>query len=85
MHFTPNLGFFRNSILPLHENVAITRPLSEEELAAIGWQSQLPFNDSRTLVYYFGLTADRRIHIGGGRPAITSTMPASTHRRCKRP
>lgn len=66
--FTPNLGFFRNSILPLHENVAITRPLSEEELAAIGWLSQLPFNDSRTLVYYFGLTADRRIHIGGGRP-----------------
>ncbi len=66
--FTPNLGFFRNSILPLHENVAITRPLSAEELAAIGWQSQLPFNDSRTLVYYFGLTADRRIHIGGGRP-----------------
>lgn len=66
--FTPNLGFFRNSILPLHENVAITRPLSEEELAAIGWHSQVPFNDSRTLVYYFGLTADRRIHIGGGRP-----------------
>jgi glycine/D-amino acid oxidase-like deaminating enzyme len=66
--FTPNLGFFRNSILPLRENVAITRPLSEEELAAIGWQSQLPFNDSRTLVYYFGLTADRRIHIGGGSP-----------------
>ena len=66
--FTPNLGFFRNAILPLHENVAITRPLSEAELASIGWHSRVPFNDSRTLVYYFGLTADRRVHIGGGAP-----------------
>jgi gamma-glutamylputrescine oxidase len=66
--FTPNLGFFRNSILPLRENVAITRPLSAAELEELGWHSQVPFNDSRTLVYYFGLTADRRIHIGGGSP-----------------
>jgi gamma-glutamylputrescine oxidase len=66
--FTPNLGFLRNSILPIHEFVAMTRPLSEQELAAIGWNSRLPFNDSRTEVFYFGLTADRRIHIGGGSP-----------------
>jgi gamma-glutamylputrescine oxidase len=66
--FTPNLGFFRNSILPLQEYVAITRSLSEEELTGIGWHSRVPFNDSRTLVYYFGLTADGRIHIGGGGP-----------------
>ncbi|HMK86441.1 MAG TPA: FAD-dependent oxidoreductase [Steroidobacteraceae bacterium] len=66
--FTPNLKFLRNSILPLREYVAITRPLSDEELAAIGWQSRVPFNDDRTEVYYFGLTRDRRIHIGGGAP-----------------
>lgn len=66
--FTPNLGYFRNSILPLREYVAITRPLSEQELTDIGWHLNVPFNDSRTEVYYFGLTADRRIHIGGGPP-----------------
>jgi gamma-glutamylputrescine oxidase len=66
--FTPNLGFMRNSILPIQEYVAMTRPLSELELEAIGWSSRLPFNDSRTEVFYFGLTADRRIHIGGGSP-----------------
>jgi gamma-glutamylputrescine oxidase len=66
--YTPNLGFFRNSILPLRESVAMTRPLSEQELKTIGWQGGVPFNDSRTLVYYFGLTADGRIHIGGGSP-----------------
>jgi gamma-glutamylputrescine oxidase len=66
--FTPNLGFFRNSILPVREYIAMTRPLSEQELGDIGWQLGAPFNDSNTETYYFGLTKDRRIHIGGGPP-----------------
>ncbi len=66
--YAPNIGFFRNSILPLREFVGITRPLSEAELNALGWRSRIPFNDSKTEVYYFGLTRDRRIHIGGGAP-----------------
>jgi gamma-glutamylputrescine oxidase len=66
--FTPNLKYFRNSILPLREYVSMTRALSEQELTDIGWHLQVPFNDSRTEVYYFGLTSDRRIHIGGGSP-----------------
>ena len=67
--FTSRLGFFRNSIVPIHEYVAITQPLSEKHLAEIGWRTRVPFNDSRTEVFYLGLTEDRRIHIGGGRPS----------------
>ncbi len=66
--FTPAFGYFCNSILPLREYVAITRPLSAAESERIGWRSRVPFNDSKTMVYYFGTTADRRIHIGGGSP-----------------
>jgi gamma-glutamylputrescine oxidase len=66
--FTANFGYFRNSVLPLREYVAITRPLSDAEVERLGWRSRVPFNDSRTLVYYFGMTADRRVHIGGGSP-----------------
>ncbi len=66
--FTPDLGYCRNSILPLREFVAMTRPLQDHELKGIGWQLRAPFNDSRMEVYYFGLTRDRRIHIGGGSP-----------------
>ena len=66
--FTPNLGFLRNAILPVQEFVAITAPLSATELAQAGWRQPIPFNDSRTEVYYLGLTPDRRIHIGGGAP-----------------
>jgi gamma-glutamylputrescine oxidase len=67
--FTPRLGYFRNSIVPVHEYVAITPPLSGQQLAEIGWQRRAPFNDSRTEVIYLGLTRDNRIHIGGGRPS----------------
>jgi len=64
--FSSKLGFFRNAILPVHEYVGITAPLSEAQLAATGWRKRIPFNDSRTEVFYLGLTRDGRIHIGGG-------------------
>ncbi len=66
--FTPQLGFLQNSILPVHEYVAMTQPLSERQLEEIGWRLPVPFNDNRTEVFYLGLTRDRRIHIGGGTP-----------------
>jgi gamma-glutamylputrescine oxidase len=66
---TSRLGFFRNSILPVREYVAVTTPLSEQQVAEIGWRKRVPFNDSRTEVFYLGLTEDNRIHIGGGRPS----------------
>jgi gamma-glutamylputrescine oxidase len=76
--FTPRLGFFRNSILPVHEYVAVTRPLGDQKLAEIGWHQRVPFNDSRTEVFYLGLTQDRRIHIGGGRPDYFFNSGAGT-------
>jgi gamma-glutamylputrescine oxidase len=69
--FTSRLGYLRNSILPVREYVAMTHPFSEQELVAIGWQKRVPFNDSRTEVYYLGLTWDNRIHIGGGSPSYS--------------
>jgi len=67
--FTSKLGYFRNAIAPVYNYVAATLPLSGTELASIRWRIRMPFNDSRTLVYYLGLTPDNRIHIGGGSAA----------------
>ena len=67
--FTSRLGFFRNSIVPVREYVAVTPPISQRQLAEIGWRQRVPFNDSRTEVFYLGLTEDNRIHIGGGSPS----------------
>jgi gamma-glutamylputrescine oxidase len=65
--FSSRLGFFRNTILPVHEFVGITPPLTATQLEATGWRKRIAFNDSRTEVFYVGLTRDQRIHIGGGR------------------
>jgi glycine/D-amino acid oxidase-like deaminating enzyme len=67
--FTSRLGYFRNSIVPVHEYVAMTPPLSDQQVAQIGWPRRAPFNDSRTEVIYLGFTRDNRIHIGGGSPS----------------
>ena len=67
--YASRLGFFRNSFVPVHEYVAVTQPFSEQQLAEIGWRKRVPFNDSRTEVFYLGLTQDNRIHIGGGSPS----------------
>jgi gamma-glutamylputrescine oxidase len=64
--FSSKLGFFRNAVLPVHEYVGMTAPLSDAQLVATGWRKRIPFNDSRTEVFYLGLTRDQRIHIGGG-------------------
>jgi glycine/D-amino acid oxidase-like deaminating enzyme len=82
--FTPGLGFLRNSILPLHEYVAITQPFSEPELTEIGWRLRIPFNDSRTEVFYLGITQDRRIHIGGGTPRYAFNNSTSNARDSSR-
>jgi gamma-glutamylputrescine oxidase len=65
--YTSRLGYFRSAIVPIHNYVGITAALPDETIARIGWRSRMPFSDSRTLVYYLGLTRDNRIHIGGGR------------------
>jgi gamma-glutamylputrescine oxidase len=64
--YSSRLGYFRRSIVPIHNYVGITSQLSEATLAQIGWRKRIPFSDSRTLVHYLGLTRDNRIHIGGG-------------------
>lgn len=69
--FTSRLGYFRNAILPVHEYVGVTPPFTPQQLAEIGWSKRVPFNDSRTDVFYLGLTEDNRIHIGGGSPSYS--------------
>jgi gamma-glutamylputrescine oxidase len=64
--YTSKLGYLRRATTPVLDYVAMTAPLSEARLSEIGWKKRIPFNDSRTEVFYLGLTKDNRIHIGGG-------------------
>jgi gamma-glutamylputrescine oxidase len=64
--YSSRLGYFRSGIVPIHNYVGITPPLSDQVISRIGWRKRVPFSDSRTLVHYLGLTRENRIHIGGG-------------------
>lgn len=50
--------------LPVISAIMVTRPLSEEELAAQGWTSDLMAYDSRHLLHYFRKLPDGRFLIG---------------------
>lgn len=64
--YTSKLGIFKNKIMPVHTQVAVTEPLTQEQLDAINWESRLPFYDSRIMLFHLVLTPDNRIVIGGG-------------------
>jgi gamma-glutamylputrescine oxidase len=64
--YSSALGYLRQAIAPVFDYVCITPPLTEAHLTEIGWKKRIPFNDSRTELFYLGLTRDDRIHIGGG-------------------
>ncbi len=64
--FTSKLGYFTYSMIPVHAQTAVTEPLTEEQLANIGWDSRLPFYDSKNYLFHMVLRDDNRIVIGGG-------------------
>lgn len=64
--YTSKLGFLRRAVAPIFDYVGMTAPLGQERLAKLGWSRRIPFNDTRTEVFYLGVTKDTRLHIGGG-------------------
>jgi len=58
--------------LPAFTYMIATEPLTEEQLAPIGWQGAQGIEDARNLIHYYRLTPDKRIVLGGGPVGITS-------------
>jgi len=57
-------GWFAGRYLPVQSNVLVSRPLTEDELAAQGWTSDQMCYDTRNLLHYFRLMPDRRMLFG---------------------
>jgi len=57
------LGRFQ---VPAFTYMIATEPLSDEQLAPIGWAGRQGVEDARNLIHYYRLTPDRRIALGGG-------------------
>ncbi len=66
-------------IMPILSNSMVTRPLTEEEIAATGFKTHEVITDTRTLRFYYRLLPDRRVQIGS-RSAITGAdAPSPRH------
>ncbi|UWQ93781.1 FAD-binding oxidoreductase (plasmid) [Rhodobacteraceae bacterium M382] len=57
-------GAMANRYLPVQSNILVSRPLSDQEIAAQGWSSRQMFVDTRTLLHYFRLLPDNRMMLG---------------------
>ena len=74
----------RWSVVPVYDYVLATEPLTDEQLAAIGWDPSIGIADSGNQFHYYRVTPDRRI-LWGGYDAIyhfgRSIDPAHEDRR----
>jgi glycine/D-amino acid oxidase-like deaminating enzyme len=63
--FPPLLRRVRPFVVPVYDYVLLTEPLSESQLASIGWADRQGLSDSANQFHYYRLTGDNRILWGG--------------------
>lgn len=63
--YTDSLANNKRKMLPMNSSMAVTRPLTQEEMDSIGWQSGALLGDVAHSFTYTQRTADHRIAIGG--------------------
>ncbi len=51
--------------MPLQSQIIVTRPLSDDELAAHKWKSTTPAINSRNVYFYYRMLPENRLMIGG--------------------
>ena len=63
--FKPLLRRMRHYIAPVYDYCMVTEPLSEAQLASIGWRNRQGLSDIPNQFHYYRLTEDNRILWGG--------------------
>jgi gamma-glutamylputrescine oxidase len=61
---TPGLGYLRHTTLPVRITQLVTRPLTPEELAGVGWGGREGIYTAHEVLENFRLTVDNRIIVG---------------------
>jgi glycine/D-amino acid oxidase-like deaminating enzyme len=67
-HLFPTL---EHKQVPAFTYMIATEPLTDEQLAPIGWEGRQGLEDARNLIHYYRLTPDKRIVMGGGPVGLT--------------
>ncbi|MGB5949742.1 MAG: FAD-binding oxidoreductase [Parvibaculum sp.] len=73
-------------LMPVLSNIIVTRPLTEDELAAQVWKTERPCSNTRRLLFYYRLLPDRRFLFGArgdltGKPEDGQRMRRLMERR----
>jgi glycine/D-amino acid oxidase-like deaminating enzyme len=63
--FRPLLRRIANYVIPVWDYVLVTEPLSDAQLASLGWRDRRGASDMGNQFHYFRLTKDNRILWGG--------------------
>lgn len=63
--FTPLLRRLKLYTVPVYDYVLVTEPLTDAQMASIGWDGREGFDDTGNQFHYYRLTADNRILWGG--------------------
>ncbi|MCF8538711.1 MAG: FAD-binding oxidoreductase [Candidatus Nanopelagicales bacterium] len=63
--YPPLLRRIRHYVIPVYDYVLMTRPLTDPELASIGWSGREGISDSGNQFHYYRMSEDRRILFGG--------------------
>ncbi len=64
--YTSKLGYFKNSVFPVHTPMATTPSLPDSIFEEIGWKNKAGYSDTFTILYHLSRTSDNRIMIGSG-------------------
>jgi glycine/D-amino acid oxidase-like deaminating enzyme len=68
-----------NRLMPILSNSVVTRPLSDAELQATNFRSQVFLTDTRTLRFYYRLLDGKRLQIGSRSAIAGSDAQAPKH------
>lgn len=63
--FPPLLRRLRSYILPVHDHVLVSEPLTPQQISAIGWSESQGLTDAGNQFHYYRRTPDDRILFGG--------------------
>ncbi len=63
--FKPVLKRLSNFIVPVYDYCMVTEPLTDEQMASIGWGARQGLSDLANQFHYYRLTSDNRILWGG--------------------
>ncbi|BDU08988.1 FAD-binding oxidoreductase [Nocardia cyriacigeorgica] len=86
--YADRLNPMRTSVVALRTHLLATEPLSDAQVAGLGWTGRGGIIDQRNFFNYYRMTADRRLVFGGGpalvptgKPAVDDARSAAVQRR----